>query len=72
MEGLMANHLISIQEVSRRVGRCRASIYADIKKGIFPPPLKIGPRSSRWREDEVCAWIEQLPVADLREITTEQ
>ena len=30
----------------------------DEKKGVFPERLKLG-SSSRWRKDEVLAWIEE-------------
>jgi prophage regulatory protein len=29
-----------------------------IKAGIFPAPIKFGPRGVRWFEHEVRAWIE--------------
>jgi len=37
----------------------RTSIYAGIKSGIFPKPIKIG-RSSRWLRSEVEAAIAKL------------
>jgi len=56
--------LLSIKTVATRVGRSRSSIYADIVKGTFPRPLKIGKRASRWREEDIEKWINNLPVAD--------
>ncbi|EOJ6094363.1 TPA: helix-turn-helix transcriptional regulator [Klebsiella pneumoniae] len=32
--------------------------YAQIKKGLFPSPIKLG-RSSRWKLSEYEQWIEQ-------------
>ncbi|EMF8518291.1 MULTISPECIES: helix-turn-helix transcriptional regulator [Enterobacter cloacae complex] len=32
--------------------------YAQIKKGLFPSPIKLG-RSSRWKLSEYQGWIEQ-------------
>jgi prophage regulatory protein len=29
--------------------------YDDIKKGLFPHPIKIGQRASAWKADEVAA-----------------
>lgn len=57
--------LFSIAELSDLFSRSKSSIYADIKKGKFPPPVKIGPRVSRWREDDVDKWIADLPLSDL-------
>lgn len=39
------------------VGLHPATIYAEIKAGRFPKPVKLG-RSSRWPESEIAAWIE--------------
>ena len=50
--------LISVEEVSELIGRSKSSIYSDEKKGVFPARLKLG-SSSRWRRDEVLAWIEE-------------
>jgi prophage regulatory protein len=50
--------LLRIGQVEDKVGLKRSPIYAEIKKGEFPPPIKIGSRSSAWVEDEIDAWIE--------------
>lgn len=57
--------LFSIAELSELISRSKSSIYADIKKGVFPPPVKIGPRISRWREEDVNKWAAALPLSDL-------
>ena len=36
-------------------GKCRSSHYADIKAGLFPPPIKIGPRAAAHPENETEA-----------------
>ena len=41
----------------------RSTLYGWIKKGLFPPPIRIGPRRVAWRETEVDAWIAARPVA---------
>ena len=51
------NRLISIKEVSSQTGICRTLIYAFIKSGNFPQPIKVG-RSTRFSEAEVQRWIE--------------
>ena len=42
--------------VAGRVGMHPSTIYAEIKEGRFPAPVKLG-RSSRWLESEIDAWI---------------
>jgi len=48
--------LLRLPEVIARVGLSRASIYRLIQQSDFPAPKRIG-AASRWREDEVSAWI---------------
>ncbi len=49
--------LIPLEEVIRRTGMKRTSIYLMLKKNGFPSPVKIL-RASRWAEHEVSAWIQ--------------
>lgn len=46
------------REVQERTGLSKPSIYREIKRGEFPRPLKLGPRSGGWRSDEISDWIE--------------
>lgn len=49
--------LITINEVEFITGFKSSYIYAKIKEGEFPQPVKIG-NASRWRESEVQQWIQ--------------
>lgn len=42
---------------SRRTGRSRSRIYAEIQAGTFPKPVKLGPRAIGFVSEEVDAWI---------------
>jgi prophage regulatory protein len=59
----MANHtqeplaIIRLKQVKARTGRCRSSIYADVKAGNFPAPINIGSRAVGWLENEIDGWI---------------
>ena len=37
-----------------------SALYALMKSGDFPRPLKLGKRSVAWVETEVDAWIDEL------------
>lgn len=57
-----------IKGVRDRVGMHPSTIYAEIKAGRFPQPVKLG-RSSRWVESEIDAYIaarmnERVPQED--------
>ena len=49
--------LLRISDVQQRVNLTRSHIYRLMATGDFPQPLKFG-RASRWRSDELDAWVE--------------
>ena len=49
--------LLTLDEVIRVTGQSRSSIYAKIKEGEFPAPVKIG-SASRWSYRELEAWAD--------------
>ena len=55
----MTNVLLKLPEVSRRVGLSKTPIYAAVKAGTFPAPVKTGVRSVAWLEAEVDQWIAE-------------
>jgi prophage regulatory protein len=55
----MPTRLIDLHEVMRLVGLGKSAIYDWISRGLFPRPVSLGPRSVRWPEAEVLAWIAE-------------
>ena len=51
--------LVDRHEVTRLTGFSRAWIYAQMKAGRFPKPIRIGPRSVRWVESAIREWISE-------------
>ena len=49
--------LLRRPEVSVRTGLGRSAIYAYIKAGSFPPPVRLGPRAVAWVDAEISDWI---------------
>jgi prophage regulatory protein len=43
-------------------GICKTAHYDDIKRGLFPHPIKIGRRASAWPDHEVAA-MNQARIA---------
>ncbi len=48
--------LLKFSEVQELVNLSRSHIHRLMATGDFPRPIKIG-RASRWRSDEIEAWI---------------
>jgi len=38
---------------------CRSKWYAGINAGIYPAPVKLGPRTVAWRVEDIRALIEK-------------
>lgn len=51
--------LMRLPEVLDRVGLGKTKVYALVKSGDFPAPVKVG-RSSLWHTDEVFRWMGNL------------
>lgn len=55
----MSERLLDYAEVGRRLGLGRTQLWAMVKRGEFPAPLRIG-RARRWQESTVDDWIRAL------------
>ena len=56
----MTEKLLPLTALQEMIGhRSKSAIYADIKNGDFPKPIKIGSRQVRWRLSEILAWLEE-------------
>ena len=49
---------LTLQEVRRRTGLSRSTIYNKINEGTFPRQVNVGPRGVRWLEREITDWIQ--------------
>jgi prophage regulatory protein len=56
-----SDRMIKLPEVISMTGLSRSSIYLLIKKGNFPPQVKLSTRSSGWFWREINSWLESRP-----------
>ena len=59
---MTAGRLIRLKEVLQLVPLGRSTIYERMNAGTFPKALDLGGNVVAWRESEVLAWIDALPV----------
>ncbi len=57
------DRLLRRPEVERRTGLSRTSLYRLMREGVFPEPIRVGPRAVRWPESEIAAWLAARPRA---------
>ena len=55
--------LITRKEVEAQCRITRSTVYRLMRAGEFPEPIRIGPRSIRWRVSEIEAWLADRPRA---------
>lgn len=49
--------LLALAEVEAQTGLKKTSLYGLVRKGEFPPPVRLSRRCSRWPASQVQAWI---------------
>jgi len=51
----MVHSILRLPAVKTQSGFSRSTIYLRIQQGLWPEPVKLGPRSVGWPADEVAA-----------------
>ena len=49
--------------VEERTGFRKSSIYAGVKAGTFPAPVRLSARAVAWREADIDRWINERTTA---------
>ena len=52
--------LLRIKEVLARLSISRSSFLEGCRTGRFPQPIKLGPRTTVWKAEDIDAFIENL------------
>ncbi len=47
-----------LDSVIKKTGTSRSFIYAGVKDGTFPKPIKIGRRAVAWTDESINTWID--------------
>jgi len=50
--------LIMLDQAAQRISICRRTLYREVARGNFPPPLKIG-RATRYRAEDVDDYLKR-------------
>jgi prophage regulatory protein len=51
-----------LPSVVQRTTVSRSHLYALMKAGKFPKPLRLGARAIGWRVEDIDAWIANRPI----------
>ncbi len=61
--------LLRLPQVLALVGLKRSWIYSSIRRGEFPPPIKLGRRATVWMQSTIVDWIERQAAHPPSDIT---
>ena len=67
---IITTQFISIKDVMKITGSAKSTIYSWVQQGYFPKPVATGPKSSRFRLQDVKCWGED-PVKWRKENATD-
>ena len=51
----------------------KSTLWAKVKQGTFPPPVRLGPRITAWRAEDIHAWAtdpENFQVIKTQKLTS--
>ena len=52
--------LLRLPSVEERTGFKKSSVYAGVKAGTFPAPVRLSARAVAWREEDLDKWVTEL------------
>ena len=55
----MQAQILRRKDVESMVGLSRSTIYKLMNQGLFPKPIRLGPRAVGWRISDIENWINQ-------------
>jgi prophage regulatory protein len=55
--------LLRLPLVEERTGFRKTSVYAGMKAGTFPAPVRLSARAVAWREEDIDRWISERTTA---------
>lgn len=47
-----------LSQLKKQLSVSRSSIWAWVKEGSFPKPIKLGKNCTAWNADDVHAWVQ--------------
>ena len=51
--------LYRLPAVEERTGFKKSSVYAGVKAGTFPAPVRLSARAVGWREEDLDKWVSE-------------
>ena len=59
-KNLPENALLRLPQILELIPISRSAWWAGCKSGIYPKPVKLGPRTTAWRAADIAELLERL------------
>ena len=59
-QDIQHNRLLRLNQVLELIPISKSSWWAGCKSGRYPKPIKLGPRTTVWREADIIALLEKF------------
>ncbi len=63
MTAITENFYLSVEQVAARYNVSKDAIWRWRREGNFPKPIKLGPKTSRWRLNDLEVYEAQCPCS---------
>ena len=60
MKRMKMSKLLRVSEVVQKTGIAKSTVWSWVQEKRFPSPIKLSPRITVWKEDEIDKWIEGI------------
>lgn len=60
------SNLLRIQDVMKKTGIAKSTIWLWVKEGKFPKPIKLSERITVWDENKIDEWIKLKKSSSLQ------
>ncbi len=67
VHSIHSKRLLRINQVLALVPVGKSSWWKGCKEGIYPKPVKLGPRTTVWRAEDIAAFIKGVSAQNGRE-----
>ena len=55
---------LRVKSVAKRLDMSESTVWRLVQQGILPKPLKLTPRTTVWRADDIDAAIEKVAMGE--------
>ena len=54
------SNFLRIKDVMKMTGIAKSTIWLWVSEGKFPKPIKLSPRITIWKENEIAEWMSRI------------